>query len=41
VAWILVIVTIVVVPNLGGEVTVEMAGSDMAGCIFAARCSRQ
>jgi hypothetical protein len=41
VAWILVIATIVVVPNLGGEVIVEMADSDVASCIFAARCSRQ
>jgi hypothetical protein len=35
------VVVVVVVPNLVDEVAMEMAGSDVADCIFAARCSRQ
>jgi hypothetical protein len=38
---VLVIVANVVVSRLGGEVAVEMADSDVASCVFAARCSRQ
>ena len=39
--WMLVIAASVVVPNLGGEVAVEMAGGGTAGCVFAVRCSKQ
>jgi hypothetical protein len=40
-AWVLVIAASVVVPGLNGEVAVEMVDSDVAGGIFAVRCSRQ
>jgi hypothetical protein len=38
---VLIIGASVLVLNLGDEVANEVASSDMVGCLFAARCSRQ